>query len=272
MKEQGKQRESTEVMEVEGIKTAFIKEGHPSTSLVLFIHGWGGTKETWRPLLGAVAQNNFWAVALDLPGFGESQFPPKTWGVPEYSDFLASFINALGKETATLVARSFGARVAAAFAATHHRLIDRLILVSAAGIPGEGLKTKTKKLIAKMGKTAFSLPGVRTFRERAREALYKVFRIQEFIEAGEKRDVFIATAGFDLRPLLPKVRVPTLIIWGEEDKITPLKDAYVIKSLIPNSNLAVLPGAGHQVQEEQRGDFLVEALAFLTKDNNRSQA
>src|SRR3989344_735895 len=91
-----------DVVEVQGIKTSYIKEGDPHNNLVLFIHGWGGTKETWQPFLKPIATDRFFTVAIDLPGFGESE-NPGTWGVENYSRFLERLIGKLGKNRVSLV-------------------------------------------------------------------------------------------------------------------------------------------------------------------------
>jgi len=257
-----KSKNPSEIIEVGGIKTSYLKEGNPSHRLVLFVHGWGGTKETWAPFLKPLAGNRFYSASLDLPGFGKSD-RPGSWGVGEYSDFLTKFIREIGKEKATLVGRSFGARIVANLAVERGGFVDKLVLVSAAGIPDERLITRLKKTVASLGKNAFSLPGLRHFSDEAKEFLYKVYGVEDYTRVeGAKKEIFRKAAGFRLESQLPKINTSTLIIWGEKDEVTPVDNAYIMSGLIKNSKLVVIPNGGHQVQQDQKDRFLREVISF----------
>lgn len=245
------------------IKTSFLKEGDPDKNLVLYVHGWGGTKETWQPFLEPIGHKRFFSVAIDLPGFGESD-NPGSWGVREYSEFLEQFILKMGKGKASLIGRSFGGRIVAYLAAENSELVDRLVLVSAAGIPDDSIKTRIKKGIAQTSKKAFALPGLKNFSDDARDFLYRAYGVVDYIDADEnKKQVFKKTASFNVEPSLRKIKAPTLIVWGENDKETPVENAYRMNGLIKNSKLVVVPNASHQVQATQKDRFISEVSSFL---------
>jgi pimeloyl-ACP methyl ester carboxylesterase len=247
--------------EIDGLRVRHLREGAGPPVMVL--HGWGASIETVASIVQALSRIAE-VHALDLPGFGESQAPREPWGVEDYRRFLASFMDAVGVvRPAALVGHSNGGRVAIAMAASEAERVSRMILVDSAGIrPKRGFTYCRKVGMAKVGKHAarrLGAPG-----RRLRDALVGRAASADYAAAApEMRATFVRLVNSDLRDLLPQVRVPTLLIWGEQDTATPVADAQLMERLIPDAGLVVFEGAGHYSYLDQPARFARIARHFL---------
>jgi pimeloyl-ACP methyl ester carboxylesterase len=252
---------ATSVSEIDGLRVRHLREGTGPPVVVL--HGWGASIETVASIvqaLSGIAEVH----ALDLPGFGESQAPREAWGVDDYRRFLGSFMDAIGiARPAALIGHSNGGRVAIAMAAAEPERVSRMILVDSAGIrPKRGFTYYRKVGMAKVGKHAarrLGAPG-----RRLRDALVGRAASADYAAAPpEMRATFVRLVNSDLRDLLPQVRVPTLLIWGEQDTATPVADAQLMERLIPDAGLVVFEGASHYSYLDQPARFARIARHFL---------
>lgn len=248
-------------VEIEGLSVRYLRAGEGPPAIVL--HGWGARIETVASIVEALAPVAT-VYALDLPGFGESDPPPRPWGVEDYARLLSRFLDALAIEPpAALVGHSNGGRVAIALAATEPQKVSRLLLIDSAGIrPRRGPSYYRKVAMAKVGKHAarwLGAPGLR-LREllvgRAASADYAA-------TAPQMRPTFVRLVNADLRGLLPKIAAPTLLIWGANDTATPVSDGQLMERLIPDAGLVVFEGAGHYSYLEQPRRFATIARHFL---------
>lgn len=247
--------------EIDGLRVRHMREG--SGAPVVILHGWGSSIETVLSIVRAL-QGIAEVHALDLPGFGESQPPPVAWGVDDYRRFLARFMDAVGIDSpAALIGHSNGGRVAIALAAAEPARVSRMILVDSAGIkPKRGLAYYRKLAMAKFGKHAARLLGAPG--ARLRDALVGRAASADYAAASPRmRPTFVRLVSSDLRDLMPAVKAPTLLIWGEQDTATPLGDARAMERLIPDAGLVVFEGAGHFSYLDQPGRFATIARHFL---------
>ncbi|NJL34438.1 MAG: alpha/beta fold hydrolase [Chloroflexaceae bacterium] len=106
----------------------------PGTPGVLLLHGWGGSIQSWTPVTADLLARGRRVLVLDFPGFGKSSLPPFPWGVEDYTRNLIALIEQLGFCPCSVVAHSFGGRVALVLAATRPDLVRRLVLTAGAGI------------------------------------------------------------------------------------------------------------------------------------------
>ncbi len=249
----------TSTIEVAGIPTRYRRVGAGPPVLVL--HGWGGRLEAVAPILDGLADCAT-LYAPDLPGFGETGLPPAPWGVADYAAWTAAFLDAIGVEHAHVIAHSNGGRIAIHLARHRPQRVDRLILVDSAGLrPRRGPTYYRKVGMAKVGKVAARLLGGagRSLQRRlvARAAS------SDYANAGPLRPTFVRLVNEDLRPLLPQIAASTLLIWGEHDTATPLRDGREMERLIPDAGLVVFPGAGHYCYLDQPERFARVARHFL---------
>jgi len=208
------------------------------------MHGWGCDSSTLN-LFERVGSEQHRVYNIDLPGFGKSQEPPFAWGIEEYTEMLEEFVSALGLSTPIVLGHSFGGRIAILYASRN--AVDRLLLVDAAGVkPRRSLKYYAKVYSFKLAKMIYpTIVG----REKAKEIIEQMRSRRGSYDYNNcsplMRRVMIKVVNADLRFAMPSIKAPTLLIWGENDTATPLRDAHIMKKLIPDSGLVSFPGAGH---------------------------
>jgi pimeloyl-ACP methyl ester carboxylesterase len=249
----------TRFIEIDGLRTRYLMRG--SGPPVLVLHGWGACIETVFPIVASL-QSAATVYALDLPGFGQSALPPQPWGVEEYQAFVASCMDALGVERASIVGHSNGGRIAIRMASTEPRRVSKLVLVDSAGIrPRRTLRWYRRVAMAKAGKYAARLlgrPG-----ERLRALLVGRAGSADYLAAGAMRPTLVRLVNSDLREHLSRIAAPTLLIWGGNDTDTPLSAAREMEQLIPDAGLVVFEGAGHYSYLDQFSRFATVVSHFL---------
>lgn len=251
----------TKQTQILGIKVSYdtFNSKKKNSNVLVFIHGWGGTKKSWEKNVSKLSRSHD-CIALDLPGFGDSQTPDKPWDTFEYAEFLKEFIKTLGLEDPVLIGKSFGARVAIAYASKWPQSVKKLILVSAAGIEEKSIALRTQIVIVQILKFLFSiLPGVNE--EPLRKLFYRAKGIQE--ESKYKREVKKLVTNQDLREILPLIKAKTLIIWGSEDQVLPVRYAEEIKEGIKNAELNIIDQGDHWVHQKYADEFNQRVIDFL---------
>ncbi|MBX6343255.1 MAG: alpha/beta fold hydrolase, partial [Thermomicrobiaceae bacterium] len=224
-------------------------EGPP----VLLLHGLAGSTRWWsRNVAGLAARLRVYA--LDLAGFGRTTAARRR-PLDELPEVLAAWMDQVGIERAHVVAHSMGGAVALRLAAEHPERVDRLVLVDAAGIPSSG---------------GFVQFGRDLLREGLQTTLGLVpLLVSDVLRAGPasllsaSREILAE----DVRPLLARVRAPTLLVWGERDALVPLEEARALAAQLPGARLVVIPGAGHNAMIDQPDAFNRAVLAFLLEES-----
>mgnify|MGYP005856109207 CR=1 FL=1 len=222
---------------------------------LLILHGWGSCSKNWQEVKEKLEEKGYQVYVPDLPGFGES-VPPKTpWSVVDYVNWLNQYCQRQNISHFFLIGNSFGGQIATKYAIEFPAKIKKLCLVSPAVIRRKTLKKEILKKVAKFFK---KIPFLR-------KIFYQFFIKSDYpATQGVMRQTYLKVIREDLSPLLKKISVPTLIIWGEKDKITPLADAYFIKREIKNSQLEIIPNVGHAIHKEAR-EILVEKISQFLK-------
>ncbi|MBI2636346.1 alpha/beta hydrolase [Candidatus Peregrinibacteria bacterium] len=235
-------------------------------SVLLCLHGWGGSKESFAELRDALRGADLEILAPDLPGFGSEQQPPRAWTTDDYADWVicwlkGQLIGESANRRVLLLGHSHGGRIAIKLAARLHDSsnvrptvpITRLFLCASAGIRRpRHIKRIIGLLLAKIGKLILSVPGLQLLRSPGKKLLYKLVRVHDYEKASPvMRETLIKVSAEDLTPLLPRVTVPTDIFWGEDDGMTPVADGLLIHSLIRGSALHVFRGVRHRVHREK---------------------
>jgi len=234
----------------------------PGDLPIVVLHGWGAHIEAVAPILAAL-DGAADLIALDLPGFGESEPPEQAWDVDSYARFMIAFLDELGVERAHLVGHSHGGRVSIALAADEPERVGRLVLVDSAGLrPKRGWRYRRRVAVAKLGRVIATVGGGpgRRLQERMRARVAS----RDYLEASEAmRGTFRALVAADLSDRLPRIRASTLLVWGDRDEDTPLWMAHRMEELIPDAGLVVLEGAGHYSYADAPGQFGAVARRFL---------
>lgn len=208
---------------------------------ILILHGWSYSTEKWEPFLTSLKNSGFNAHLLKIPGLTEKL--DSVWNINDYVNWLNQKI---GNKKVILIGHSNGGRILIAFAAKHPEKIKHMILLDSAGIYHNELPIKLKRFIfkslAKVGKKF-------TKSDSLRKILYKLTREEDYEKASNfVRETMVNLINFDVTKLLSKVKTPTLIIWGDNDKTTPLSDGKLMHKLIKGSKLHIVKSARHSPQ------------------------
>lgn len=206
-------------------------------------------------------------IALDMPGFGGSDEPPCSWNLDNYVDFVIAFAKEMNCKDLVLLGHSFGGRIIIKMANRKDLpfTISKIVLTGSAGIlPPKTMKKRLKIFIYKTGKKLLSLPPVKALFPEALEQLQKRSGSSDYRNASPvMRETLVKVVNEDLKPLLPSIKYPTLLIWGDADNVTPISDARCMEELIPDAGLVIVKGGSHYAFAEQ--PFFVNKVlqAFL---------
>jgi pimeloyl-ACP methyl ester carboxylesterase len=258
-----------ELVEVGGLHIAYERVG--SGPALVLLHGYmGDGPTTWRGQLDGLS-DEFTVVAWDAPGAGRSSDPPERFGLDDYADCLAVFVERLGLDTPYVVGLSFGGILALALQRRHSARSRALILASAyAGWAGslssEAAEQRLRQALTLADGTPEAFVGAllpTMFSKTMPRDTVDDFRasMQAFHPRGF-RAMAMASAE-DVRDVLPHIGVPTLLVYGERDVRAPLTVAEALKAAIPGSRLVVLPGSGHLCNIEAPDEFNLAARHFL---------
>lgn len=245
----------TEILNVDGrpARVAVLGAGAP----IVLLHGWGGRIESWG-IVPTILAERFRVIVVDLPGFGETPLGHQPLGNADYAEFVAALLNQLNLGPATVVGHSHGGRVGLMLAVRHPELVSKLVLVDSAGIvPRRTLGYHLKVAFVKAARRFFGLPALGSIRARGMRLVYTLIGSADYNAAQDPllRQTLVRCVNEDLRHLMPKVAVPTLLIWGSADLDTPLADAQIMEKLIPDAGLVTFDGAGHFAYLDRTDQF-----------------
>ncbi len=254
------------VLDIDGLRIRYKQGGQGAP--ILLLHGWGGQIESMDPIANALAQH-FATTSIDFPGHGESDLPAEPWHVGDFLTCTMKLMDRLGLDQPGIVAHSFGGRVAIKLAAAHPDRAGRLLFTAGAGVkPPPSLGRRLKRLV---GSTAGSLraaahavsPATGAMAERMGKSLFPFLASQDYRNAGELRLTLGHVVAEDLTPFLHKIRSKCLLVWGDQDRDTPLYCGQTMKRLIPDSELVVFRGAGHFPYVDQMNKFNMLSLKLF---------
>jgi pimeloyl-ACP methyl ester carboxylesterase len=257
-------------IEAGGLRIAYERAG-AGPPLVL-VHGYvGDGPVTWRRQIDELS-DEFTVVAWEAPGAGRSSDPPESFTLADFADCLAAFVEALGLGRPHVAGLSFGGGLALELYRRHPRIPRTLALASAyAGWAGSLPPATVEERLQQVMQLA-DLPPERfagavaptMFSDAAPAALVAEFvtSIDRFHPAG-LRAMARAFAEADLRDVLPRIDVPTLLLYGAKDERAPVAVGEALRAAIPRARLVVLPGAGHVCNVEAAARFNAELRAFL---------
>ena len=251
--------------------------------VVIFVHGLSGCWQNWLETIPELARDHR-VIAIDLPGFGASQMPEEAISIPGYARMLDDLFDALAMDSATVVGNSMGGFVAADFAIRFPERVERLVLVASAGLSMElmlnernhGLRARIENLLFfGLGRLA-SRSEIVVRNPRLRRALLLLAvahperlaapLVAEQVNGAGKPgfdDGVAAMARYPIRDRLVEIDCPTLIVWGELDRLVPLRDAAEFEWLIRDARKIVYHDTGHAVMLESPGRFNDDLRAFV---------
>ncbi|HPS28503.1 MAG TPA: alpha/beta hydrolase [Candidatus Paceibacterota bacterium] len=225
---------------IDNILLSYYFAGEKGKKSILFLHGWRSESLLWEKAMLTLAGAGFSLYALDLPGFGYSEYPEETFGVSEYADIVKKFILKFDLTPVILVGHSFGGRISIKLAAQDPELVSKVVLVDSAGFIDTSLAKKIKGSIAKILKPVFKIPGLKSLKPK----LYNLMGAGDYLATPQLTSSYIKIVREDLSSDMEQIDKPTLIFWGDRDKTTPVDYAKRMNNLIKGSQLEIVPG-GH---------------------------
>lgn len=267
----------TNLIEVAGALMHVRDSGPRDAPAIIMLHGFGSSLHTWEAWAGSLS-DAFRVIRFDLPGSGLS--PPDPTG--DYTDarslqLLAALMDQRDVAKASLIGNSIGGRIAWSFAAENPARVAKLVLVSPDGFASPGFAYGHKPEVPRVAQLMrYMLPRVLVrmnlapaFGDRAAMTDDLLTRYYDLMLAPGARDAMIArmeqTVLRDPVPLLPRIQAPTLLLWGELDRLIPITNAADYLKLVPHARLVRLPGIGHVPQEEAPAASLAPVRAFLSE-------
>lgn len=258
-----------EQIDVRGHRIAYERKGE-GPPLVL-LHGYVGDSREWRRQIDDLS-DEFTVLAWDAPGCGRSSDPPETFRLHDYADCLAAFVDVLGLGRPHMVGLSFGGALALELYRRHPAIPMTLVLASAyagwaGSLPADVLEQRLQQNLRQIDlpPDQFVRAMIPTlFSESAPAELVDEFAaIMSEVHPAGFRACALSLAEADLRDVLPRIEVPTLLMYGDKDVRAPLNVAQDLHIKIPGSRLVVMQGVGHMISVEAAGLFSTEVRAFL---------
>lgn len=249
------------------VGTSFLSAG--TGVPVVLLHGGGAGAVTWYPSIGALAKE-FFVIAPDIVGYGESEKPEGAYDRPFFSKWLGEFLDAVGISRAHVVGLSQGGAIALQFALDHPNRVDKLVLVNSGAL---GAKPSTQALLTMLWMNVAPSRLANWFFSRfllsnpaARDRNHGFYSIEVLKKVGGKnafsrgRGAAVSEIGEDvLRTIQPE----TCLIWGDEDRLFPVETGERAARIIPNARLCRIQKAGHLCLMDQPEAFNEALLSFL---------
>lgn len=231
--------------------------------IIIWAHGWGQDHKAFLPIMESLgAMGNHYM--LDFPGFGESSHPPEDWNVQSYADFVSEWLESKDFPPVIWIGHSFGCRVGIRLAAKYPDKIQKLILIS-----GAGLKRKRP-----LHKKIYFFCRIKLFKflrkfvpdGAFKDKLMTKFGSADYKNAGLIRKIFVRTVNEDLTELAPKVTCPTTLIYGRKDTETPPEFGERYSRLIEGSKLFLLDGQDHYSVLSEGRHQVIKIIADTMKE------
>jgi pimeloyl-ACP methyl ester carboxylesterase len=254
---------------------------------IVFIHGLAGCWQNWLENIPEFMDTHR-VIAMDLPGFGSSEMSSERISIAGYGRIVAELLETLEVSRTCVVGNSMGGFIGAEIAISRPDLLERLVLVSAAGLTVENQRNETALSVLRRGENILSFYAgwfatrseVLSRRPRMRRAMMLFVAahpdrlpaplIAEQVRGSGKPgflSALDALSDYPIRDRLDSIECPTLIVWGTDDRLVPLRDAYEFERLIgDNASVLVYDDTGHVAMLERPDAFNDELARFVHDD------
>ena len=208
---------------------------------IVLLHGWGQNIEMMKPIGDRL--ENYRITIIDFPGFGASPEPDKEWNISDYANMVKELFKKLNIKKPILIGHSFGGRVAIKYAANNE--VEKIVLLAS---PCVRIKDNKREMKTKILKSIKKLPGMNKIGEYAKNFIGS----RDYKAASPKmRQILVNTVNEDLTEDAKNIKVPTLLIWGDQDEEATIEEAHLLEKLLDDGGLVVLEGCTHYAYLEQ---------------------
>ncbi len=225
---------------IQNMNICYVDENDYFEKTIIFLHGWGQSKECFYPFVKKLNNEEVRCVLVDLPGFGKSEEPSNVYDIFDYVEVINVLIEKLSLKNVIIIAHSFGCRISFSLA-VDNKNIDKLLLTGAAGIkPKRDLKYHISVGGYKFQKLLLKTP----FYSQYKEDVLKQSGSEDYKNASDMmKQILINVVNQDLSYLFPQIYQDVNLFWGKYDDATPLSDAKIMEEEIPNCKLTIVEGS-----------------------------
>jgi pimeloyl-ACP methyl ester carboxylesterase len=269
-------------IEIDGREVNYAELGEGPA--LVFVHGLGASWQSWLENMPDLARDHR-VVAMDLPGFGWSEMPGRDISIEYFGHWTCKLLDELGIESAAVVGNSMGGFVGAELAIRHPQRVERLAVVSAAIFWQSYRRAQPLVRLARLSDAAAARGLARITDDVATRPRLRAWALasagfryphhiapelaHEMVRSARRTDGFLpsleALADYPLDEELPKIRCPTLIVWGAHDTLVPAKDAKRLQELIPGARREIFERTGHVAMLERPERFNRLLREFLAE-------
>ncbi len=234
---------------ISGIDVNYLEFGNESSrDTVLILQGWGTKAQLYTGLAEHLSKT-MRVLLPELPGFGQTPEPERPFSADDYADFTLAFLKALNVTKVHLIGHSNGGRIMMKLCTRENTGIEpgKLVFIDSAGIVAKKtLKKRIKQTCFKIGKLL-----LRPF-PRALNKYRNSRGSEDYKNASPlMKQTLVKLINEDFKPLMPRIKQPALLIWGTQDRDTPIEYGRIMERLIPDAGLVEVSGAGHYSYLEQ---------------------
>ncbi len=256
-----------------GGKSRIIEAGRENKELIVLVHGLGDrAADTWKSTIPQLSKK-YHVLAFDLPGFGQSSKSNQLYSPDNYVAFIQYVVRQSGHESLLLMGHSMGGNIALRYAATYPDKVKRLMLIDTAGVlhritfanylthfgvklmpqlntqQGEGIRSLAGALLGELARR-------HNYFEMGEQMVLNDPALRQNVLGGNPSTIAAyAMSMTDFSASLSSMKVPTLILWGEKDEVTPIRTAKVLATNLKNSGLVIIGGAGHIPMTDKPREF-----------------
>ena len=264
------------MLRIKGNNLSVAYERRGNGPVLILLHGFIVDSRSWEPQIQQLSEH-FTVIAWDAPGTGQSDDPPDGFTISDWADCLAQLLDSCGIDKGHILGLSWGGILAQEFYHRHPGRVSSLVLADTyAGWKGSLPESTAEQRLATCLQDA-SLPAAQfvpkylkgMFGEKSTKETQKnlATMMSDFHPAGFR--LMAMTSNIDTRKILPTIEVPTLLIWGDQDKRAPLDFAQQMLAAIPRAKLAIIKGAGHVSNMEAPAEFnkIVKDFCLMIPQN-----
>ncbi|MDP3988465.1 MAG: alpha/beta hydrolase [Candidatus Levybacteria bacterium] len=230
---------------------------------IIILHGWGLNGSLYNSLAGILKERKYTVYNPDLPGFGKEPLG-KNLGLDDYADFLDKFIEKNNVHRPILIGHSFGGRIAIKYVWKNPEKVSKLILTGVPIIRQRTLQKKIGFLAAKTGGKVF-IVFPKAVKNKMRKLLYFAVGERDYykLDNSPLKKVFKNIISEDLTGYLREIKIPILLVWGENDVLTPSWMLPKITKISPNAKIVLVPQKGHKLPYANYSLFFESIKNFI---------
>ncbi|MFB4367499.1 MULTISPECIES: alpha/beta fold hydrolase [unclassified Pseudomonas] len=265
---------------VNDLKVSYYEGGPQGAETVLLLHGFGADKSTWLWFARTLTER-YHVIIVDLPGFGASDRPHGSYDVGTQVERLATFVDALGIRRLHLAGHSMGGHIAALYAARYSDQVSSLALIANAGVTAPRRSPFFQRL-EEQGDNPLLVDSEPQFDElldwlfvappQFPERLHQYLAQRAVADSAHQREVFehLLDRYVPLEPELPRIQAPTLLLWGDQDRILDVSSIEIMQPLLKDVSVVIIKGCGHAPILERPEESAADYLKFIDQASRQT--